>query len=88
MAEDKILLLDVKYGNDEDIGSERWQTIDNEENNIHFNVHNLYDCPEDAIIGRDLFDANDYINALNKGIELALKGYTSVKVKTYEEGEW
>ena len=82
---EKKLLLDVKYRNDEDIGSERYQEINNKENNICFRVCNLYDCPEDAIIGRDLFDVNDYIEALNKGIELAKKGYTSVEIGTYEE---
>lgn len=78
---EKKLLLDVKYENDEDIGSERYQQINNKENDIYFSVCNLYDCPEDAIIGRDLFDVNDYIRALNKGIELAKKGYTSVEGK-------
>lgn len=88
MKEDKVLLLDVKYRNDEDIGSERSQWINDKENNIKFDVHNLWDCPEDAIIGRDLFTVYDYVEALNKGIELAQKkGYTSVEIGTYEEEE-
>lgn len=85
MKEDKVLLLDVKYRNDEDIGSERSQWINDKENNIKFCVYNLWECPEDAIIGRDLFTVYDYVEALNKGIELAQKGYTSVEIGTYEE---
>lgn len=46
------------------------------EENIRFFVYNPE--PEDAIIGRDLFDAHDYVAALNLGIELAKKGYDKV----------
>lgn len=56
----------------------RYQEINDKENNIRFSVSNLDYCPEDAIIGRDLFSATDYINVLNKGIELANKGITKV----------
>lgn len=56
----------------------RYQEINNKDNDIKFSVHNMDFCPEDAIISRDLFSANDYINALNKGIELAKKGYDKV----------
>ena len=84
---EKKLFLDVKYSNDYDIGSERCQIINDKENNIHFSVCNLWECPEDAIIGRDLFDVDDYVKALNKGIELEKKGYTSVEIGKYEEEE-
>ncbi len=43
-----------------------------------FRVHDLTDCPEDAIIGRDLFDAYDWLRAVRYGMELAKQGYTSV----------
>ena len=56
----------------------RYQEISDKDNNIKFSVHNMDFCPEDAIISRDLFSALDYINALNKGIELAKKGYEKV----------
>lgn len=46
-----------------------------------FSVYNLNECPEDAIIGRDLFDDNDFIEAVRYGIELAKQGYTEVKYK-------
>ena len=48
------------------------------ENDIHFSVGNLSWQPEDAIIGRSLFDANDFVRTLNKGIELANKGIKQV----------
>lgn len=56
----------------------RYQEISDKDNDINFSVHNMDFCPEDAIISRDLFSALDYINALNKGIELAKKGYEKV----------
>lgn len=54
---------------------------------IDFDAYNLNECPEDAIIGRDLFDAYDYIRALNKGIELAKMGYDQVDSETISEIE-
>lgn len=48
---------------------------------VVFDVCDLTDCPEDAIIGRALFDADDYVDALNKGIELAKAGYDRVEIK-------
>lgn len=75
--EEKELVLDVLYEEDEYMGN-TGETISNNEEKIYFSVNNLDECPEDAIIGRDLFIADDYITALNKGIELAKKGYTKV----------
>lgn len=43
-----------------------------------FRVYDLTDCPEDAIIGRDLFDAYQWLKAVRYGMELAKQGYTSV----------
>lgn len=54
---------------------------------IDFDAYNLNECPEDAIIGRGLFDAYDYIRALNKGIELAKMGYDQVDSETISEVE-
>ena len=68
----KPLVLDYSESKDdyEDI---RGQELYNEIEKINFSVYNLADCPEDAIIGRDLFTADDYIDALHKGMELAKK---------------
>lgn len=54
---------------------------------MNFYVHDLSECPEDAIIGRDLFDGEDYIKAIKLGIQIASMGYTGVGVEhiPYEE---
>ena len=48
---------------------------------MQFSVSNLCECPEDAIIGRDLFDADDYIRAVRIGMRLAQEGYTDLDVE-------
>ena len=58
-----------------------YQEISDDENDIKFSVTNLDFEPEDAIIDRCLFSAKEYIDALNKGIELAKKGYEAVSIK-------
>lgn len=35
-----------------------------------FRAHNLNDCPEDAIIGRDLFDGSQAIRLIELGYKL------------------
>ena len=49
-----------------------------------FSASNLNECPEDAIIGRDLFDAGDYIRAVRYGIMLAQQGYTNVEYRAVD----
>lgn len=61
------------------------QEINCEEANISFYVQDLTECPEDATVYRDLFNAVDYIEALKKGIELAKMGYTDINFITKEE---
>ena len=82
----KPLVLDYSESKDdyEDI---RGQELYNEIEKINFSVYNLADCPEDAIIGRDLFTADDYIDALCKGMELAKKGYTDIEINEIESEE-
>ena len=55
-----------------------YEQVNNEEKCL-FSVCNLNECPEDAIISRDLFDANDYLKAVRYGIELAKQGYDEVE---------
>lgn len=71
----------IKEGCDNDFlfDSVCYQKITNEEGKRLFQVSNLNECPEDAIIGRDLFDASDYINAVRFGIELAKNGYDDIE---------
>lgn len=56
------------------------QTILSEDNRPLFSVSNLANCPEDAIIARDLFNASDWIAAVRFGIRLAKQGYTDINV--------
>ena len=62
--------------------SNRWKEVYGQrvydENTPVFRVCDLSECPEDAIIGRDLFDAYDYLNAVKYGMELAKQGYDDV----------
>ena len=53
--------------------------FDNEDNMV-FSVWNLDECPEDAVIGRDLFDEHDFIKAVQLGMKLAQEGYTDCKI--------
>lgn len=48
---------------------------------MYINFHDLDECPEDAVIGRDLFDASDYINAIRFGFRLANVGYDEIVIK-------
>lgn len=48
-------------------------------------VHNLNECPEDAIIGRDLFTATDCARAIKYGIELAKQGYDDIEIRREEK---
>ena len=77
-----IQVLDCynEYG---DIINEKLWSENN--HNVHFYVCNLNDCPEDAIIGRDLFNVSDYINTLKLGMKLAQEGYTEIKVEVTDE---
>lgn len=45
-----------------------------------FFVQDLWDCPEDACIGRDLFNAPDFLEAIRFGMDLARKGYDDIEV--------
>lgn len=71
---EKELVLKYTSGGEE----YQWEEIENEEEGIDFYVSDLDECPEDAVLGRDLFCADDYVRALEKGMELARKGYTKI----------
>lgn len=51
-----------------------------------FSVSDLYECPEDAIIGRDLTDAGNIIDFIELGMKYAKEGYSEIKC-FYEELE-
>ena len=56
-----------------------YEFIDNDM--MQFSVSNMDECSEDAIIGRCLFDAGDYIRAVKTGMMLAQEGYTDLDVE-------
>ena len=51
-----------------------------------FSVSDLWECPEDAIIGRDLIDAEGIIDFIELGMKYAKEGYSEIKY-FYEELE-
>lgn len=64
-----------------------YQRVNDDDGNELFYVYDLSDCPEDAIIGRGLFDAFDWINAVKYGMELAKQGYDHIEAVTVEDKE-
>lgn len=58
-----------------------------DDNHLIFSCYNLCECPEDAIIGRDLFDGWDYIKAIEFGMKLAREGYTEIELEINKEEE-
>lgn len=67
-----------------------YQRVKDEDGKTVFDVYNLAECPEDAIIGRDLFDADSWIAAVRYGMSLAKAGYDGIETVTVEdeESEW
>ena len=78
------------YFLDNDLNDEcHWQRVwyDDGEFTGRFSVRNLWDCPEDAYIGRALFDGYDYIEAVKLSMRLAQAGYTHIEVEEVEPQE-
>lgn len=74
---------DDDLGGDYLYSQELWCEAKGEKHQV-FSVSNLSDCPEDAIIDRDLFSARDFIAAVKYGMRLAEAGYTSIDVVEVE----
>lgn len=83
----KVLTLKVSKGK-EDFCGLNYQEINQEVGGIRvkFFVSDL-DCLADATIDRELFDVCDYVEALNKGIQLAQMGYTLVTTEDIVDKE-
>lgn len=60
------------------------QAIKTEKGKVIFQVMDLTFCPEDATIYRDLFSANQYIDTLKLGMQLAQRGYDDIEVEYIE----
>lgn len=72
---------DTSYGDDCPYS----ETLIDEGGNTLYSVCNLYECPEDAIIVRDLVSAYDIIRFIELGMRLHAEGYTSIKVDSVEK---
>lgn len=85
MQEDKIFV--IKYSEDEDDYGFCRQRVwsDNKEEIIKFSVCDLCECPEDAKVNRDLFNAYDFIEAVKLGFRIAKRGYNEIVI---EEIPW
>ena len=62
-----------------------YEAVYNKDEGVSFSVSDLSECPEDACIGRDLFDAHDFIKTLKLGMELANKGFTEIELEQLED---
>ena len=67
----------AEYATDEDDFAVGVSLFDQNDSMV-FSAWNLNECPEDAVIGRDLFDELDFIKAVKLGISLAQQGYDDV----------
>lgn len=63
------------------------EKVTDEDSKELYHVWDLTDCPEDAIIGRKLFSARSWVDAVEYGMSLAEQGFTSIEVETIEEEE-
>lgn len=75
----KMYEFNATYQTDEDDFAVGVALFDRDDN-VVFSVWNLNECPEDAVIGRDLFDEHDFINAVRLGMKLAQEGYADCKI--------
>ncbi len=71
------ILLAVHYEREDYQRQELW---DIEKECPIFGVSDLWECPEDAIIGRALHDADDATNLIKIGLKYASEGYDDIKV--------
>ena len=79
----KVYILNEEKDEYDDVYCQR--LFDKDSQRKVFTVANLCECPEDATIGRSLFDVDDFLLAVRRGIDLAKQGYTNVVIK--EDGE-
>lgn len=83
MAKTKVYILHEEmddYGYDVEA-----QRVEDKDTGMEvYGVCNLGECPEDAIIGRDLVSAHEWLDYVNLGISLAKKGYDKAELKKPE----
>lgn len=74
---EKVYNFNAEYATDEDDFAVGVSLFD-QSDDLVFSAWNLNACPEDAVIGRDLFDEKDFVVAVKLGISLAKQGYDDV----------
>lgn len=73
MAE-RVKVLDL-YDNEDEYGCCSQEVIDPDHEISGYYVQDLWDCPEDATVYRDLVSAHQWLRFVNEGIQLAKMGY-------------
>ena len=86
MGSDQMKVKATVYSKSDDYNDTIYQLVKIKNKNC-FSVSNLDECPEDATIGRDLFAANDYLDAVQFGMKLAKQGYDDIEVEEKEADE-
>lgn len=80
---ERIYSYRMKYmGEDYDTDYAEW--LETPDGTTPFYVHNLQELC-DGIVGRELFSASDYLDAVNDGIRLGQAGYTSAEISDVEK---
>lgn len=73
--------LEEEYDSSDDvIYSQALYDLDADDIHKFYLVYNMYHCPEDATIERDLVSAHNLLDYINYGIKLGQQGYTEAKI--------
>lgn len=70
-----------------DYGEYHSQELWFEDENVHYSVCDLWECPEDATIDRDLVSAYEIVDFIELGMKLAEKGYNKISIEKVKEDE-
>ncbi len=62
-----------------------YQRVEDQEGKDVFVAYNLHECPEDATLARGLFDAYEYLQAVQLGMNLAAHGYNCIRTEYVKE---
>lgn len=83
-----IKKLTCKYELDEDYGGDahRCEHLYDGDTEV-YDVCNLNECPEDAILARDLIDSYEAARLIRLGMDYAAEGYSDIEIN-YVEGVW
>lgn len=63
------------------------EIVDAETNDSLFSASDLSETPEDCTLTRDLFNAYDFISAVEYGMQLSQEGYDYIELERCEEHE-